>query len=97
MSDKAARRLGEALDSYLEKSGLVERLAQASVVDEWPRLVGERIARVCHPQSVSPDGTLFLTVASGAWMQELQLMTPEILQRLRSEGKRINRIIWRAV
>lgn len=97
MSDKTARRLGEALERYLEKSGLGKRLAQASVVDEWPRLVGERIARVCQPESVSPDGTLFVRVASGSWMQELQLMTPEILQRLRAEGKTINRIMWRAV
>lgn len=96
MSDKPVARLGEALARYLEKSGFTDRLAQASVVEEWTRLVGERIAQVCRPESVSPDGTLFVRVASGAWMQELQLMTPAILERLRAEGKKINRIVWRA-
>ncbi|GBD31375.1 MAG: hypothetical protein KatS3mg081_1084 [Gemmatimonadales bacterium] len=96
MSDKPIQRVGDALERYLEKSGLTDRLAQASVIEEWPRLVGERIARVCQPESVSQDGTLFVKVSSGAWMQELQLMTPEILERLRAEGKKINRIMWRA-
>ncbi len=96
MSGKPIQRLGDALERYLEKNGLSDRLAQASVVEEWPRLVGERIARVCWPESVTQDGTLFLRVASGAWMQELQLMTPEILERLRACGKKINRIMWRA-
>jgi predicted nucleic acid-binding Zn ribbon protein len=88
--------LGDALERYLEKSGLADRLAQASVVEEWSRLVGERVARVCQPESVSRDGTLFVRVASGTWMQELQLLTPEILERLRAEGKKIGRIVWRA-
>ncbi len=96
MSDKPAQRLGDALERYLEKSGLTDRLAQASVVEQWPQLVGQRIAAVCHPESVSQDGTLFVRVTSGAWMQELQLMTPDILERLRAEGKKIKRIMWRA-
>ena len=53
--------VGDALHSYLRKSGLGERVAQAQVIPDWPRLVGPQIAAVTAPESVSPDGTLFAT------------------------------------
>src|SRR5207245_1120532 len=70
--------VGEALRGYLARSGLGKRLGQAQVIPEWPDLVGPQIAAVASPESVSPDGTLFVRVVTSAWMNELQLMTPEI-------------------
>ncbi len=86
----------EALQTYLSRTGLERRLAQAQVVPEWPRLVGPPIAAVTEPESVTTDGTLFVRVATSAWMTELQLMTPEIMARLnagRGAG-RIKTIRW---
>lgn len=86
----------EALDGYLAKSGLGRRLAQAQVIPDWPRLVGPQIASVTVPESVSPDGTLFVRVATSAWMNELQFMAPEIMARVnagRGTG-RIKTIRW---
>jgi predicted nucleic acid-binding Zn ribbon protein len=88
--------VGEALAAYLKRTGLRRRLDQASVVDEWPRLVGAPVARVTTPEGVTEDGILFVRVATAAWMQELQLMTPDILRRLAAAGKQIRRIVWRA-
>lgn len=88
--------LREALDGYLSSTGLSRRLAQAGVIPEWPRLVGPQIAAVTAPESVSPDGTLFVRVATSAWMTELQLMMPEIMARInggRGAG-RIRTIRW---
>jgi predicted nucleic acid-binding Zn ribbon protein len=89
-------RLGEVLAGYLKTAGLSERVGQAAVVDAWPALVGERIAHAAAPESVAPDGTLFVRVASSAWRQELSLMTPEVLALIntnRTTG-RIKRIRW---
>lgn len=89
-------RVGMVLAAFLKSSGLAERVGQAAVVDAWPALVGERIARAAHPESVAADGTLFVRVKSSAWRQELSLMTPEVLALLnadRSAG-RIKRIRW---
>ena len=86
----------EALQTYLSRTGLERRLAQAQVVPEWPKLVGPQIAAVTEPESVTADGTLFVRVATSAWMTELQLMTPEIMARLnagRGAG-RIKTIRW---
>ena len=89
-------KLGEALAGWLKSAGLSERLGQAEVVNAWPALVGERIAEAAVPESVTPDGTMFVRVASSAWRQELSLMTPEVLARVnagRTMG-RIKRIRW---
>ena len=84
------------LQSYLAQAGLAQRLAQAQVIPDWPRLVGAQIAKVTTPERVSPDGTLFVRVATSAWMTELQLMAPQIMAAVnagRGAG-RIQTIRW---
>ena len=88
--------VGSVLSSVLKESGLAERVEQARVVPEWPRLVGPQIALVTEPKSISPDGTLFVAVATNAWMTELSLLEPELLRSLNSDRGRapIKRIRW---
>lgn len=93
---RAPMAVGEALQRYLTRSGLGTRLGQAQVVTEWPRLVGPQVAAVTSAESVSPDGTLFVRVATSAWRNELQLMMPELMARVnagRGAG-RIKTIRW---
>lgn len=88
--------VGEALEGYLTRSGLAPRLAQAQVIQDWARLVGPQVAAVTAPQSISPDGTLFVRVATSAWRNELQLMMPDLMARVnagRGAG-RIKTIRW---
>ena len=87
--------LNEALEAYLRRTGLKSRLDQASVIGEWAALVGPQIARAATPEGVAENGVLFVRVVSAAWMQELQLMSPDILRRLGAKGKKIRRIVWR--
>jgi predicted nucleic acid-binding Zn ribbon protein len=88
--------MDEALEAYIKRRGIKRRLDQASVIPEWDQLVGPQIATVTTPHFVTRDGTLIVSVASAAWMQELQLMSPEILRKLGQRGKKIRRIVWRA-
>ncbi len=93
---RAPVAVGEALEGYLTRSGLGPRLAQARVVTEWAGLVGAQVAAVTTAESVSPDGTLFVRVATSAWRNELQLMMPELMARVnagRGAG-RIKTIRW---
>jgi predicted nucleic acid-binding Zn ribbon protein len=91
---KAAARVGDVLRRYLARAGFGERLKQATVVEQWPTIVGDKIAAISRPEAVTQDGTLFVRVMSAPWMQELQLLTPELLKRLGST--KIKRIVWRA-
>jgi predicted nucleic acid-binding Zn ribbon protein len=71
-------------------------VAQAQVVTQWAGLVGPQVAAVTTAESVSPDGTLFVRVATSAWRNELQLMMPDLMARVnagRGAG-RIRTIRW---
>ncbi len=88
--------VGEALQGYLSKSGLGPRIAQAQLIADWATIVGPQIAAVTTAESVSPDGTLYVRVATSAWRNELQLMMPELMARVnagRGAG-RIKTIRW---
>jgi predicted nucleic acid-binding Zn ribbon protein len=93
----AAPSLGDIVSRVLEQAGLAERVEQASVIPEWPGLVGPTIAAVTEPQAITADGTLFVAVKTHAWMNELSLMEPDLLRALNAtEGRpRIQRIRMR--
>ena len=80
--------LGDLLAGVLAEAGIEQRVAQASVVPEWPTLVGAQIAAVTEPLSVSVDGTLWVAVQSHAWMTELSLLEPELLRALNAHPER---------
>src|SRR5207248_9976094 len=94
MRDRMQRQpmaVGAALRNYLARSGLARRLAQAQVIPEWLSPVGPQIGAVTHPESVTPEGTLFVRVATSAWMSELQLMAPQIMAAINA-GRGAGRI-----
>jgi len=90
------KKIGDVMGDMLKKSGISDRIAQASVIPDWTSLVGPQIARVTEPMSVTPQGTLFVAVTTNAWMTELSLMEPELLRRLNERtGKHpIKKIRW---
>lgn len=88
--------VGSILGSVLAAHGIAGRVAQQSVIPEWPSVVGPQIAQVTVPQVVRGDGTLVVAVATHGWMQELSLMGPQLLERLNGVAGRpaIRRIHW---
>jgi predicted nucleic acid-binding Zn ribbon protein len=76
----------DLLAGYLDRSGLRAGVEAASVIDDWPELVGPGIAAVTRVKKVS-DGVLVVGVATSAWLMELNLMKRELLSRTNA-GKR---------
>ena len=77
MSDRKKRKpeaIGNLVANWLGESGLANRVEQAAVVPEWPNLVGPQIAAVTRPKSITANGTLFVSVTTNAWMNELSLL-----------------------
>ena len=93
---KKPERVANVVADFLARSGLAERVEQAGIIPEWPRLVGEQLAAVTDPQSISANGTLFVAVTTNAWMNELSLLEPELLRSLNTKSERapIKRIRW---
>lgn len=83
--------LSDIVTGLLKESGLAERVEQASVIPDWPRLVGAQIAAVTEPRLVTGDGTLFVWVSTNAWMTELSLLEPELLRSLNAEAAAVGR------
>jgi predicted nucleic acid-binding Zn ribbon protein len=94
--DKRPQPISAAINQFLTDAGLRDRVEQASVVPEWPSLVGSQIAAVTEPLSVTADGVLFVAVRTHAWMSELSLMEPELLASLNRGGGRqpVRKIRW---
>ena len=93
---RTPKKLADVLGDVLKKSGVGDRIAQATVIPDWHALVGPQIARVTEPLSVTPQGTLFVAVTTNAWMTELSLMEPDLLRRLNQRTGRltIKKIRW---
>jgi predicted nucleic acid-binding Zn ribbon protein len=93
---KKPEAIGSIVASWLGDKGLTERVDQAEVVPEWPKLVGPQIAMVTSPQSITANGTLFVKVTTNAWMNELSLLEPELLRSINAKAGRspVKRIRW---
>ncbi len=64
---------------------LADRLAPQTTLAEvqrvWPSAVGEAIAAQAEPTG-ERDGVLTVTCSSAVWAQELDLMGPELAERI---------------
>ena len=87
-SRRTPSKLGDVVASVLKHAGLTDRVAQASVIPEWPRLVGPQIAEVTEPLLLQQDGTLVVVVKTHAWMQELTFLERDLLARLNADASR---------
>jgi predicted nucleic acid-binding Zn ribbon protein len=94
--NKRPQQISAAISQFLEQAGIRDRVDQASVVPEWPKLVGAQISAVTEPLSVTVDGVLFVAVRTHAWMTELSLMEPQLLESLNGRPNRppIKKIRW---
>lgn len=82
--------VGDLVARFLDRKGLGARVEAATVIPEWGERVGPQIAAVTQPQRLSGDGTLVVSVATSAWMMELNLMKGELMRYVnagRGEGK----------
>jgi hypothetical protein len=89
-------RIGGELRNELARLGPGGGMAE--VVEVWPAVVGEAVARNAWPARITRDGTLHVNASSAAWAFELTQLAPEIVARLRSPlGKRAPRVLRFAV
>ncbi len=80
---KKLDRLSYTLGSMLKARGLGSRLSEYRVFGQWEKAVGPVIARHAQPQAVRGK-KLTLVVDSPAWMQQLSLLKPEIMEKVNS-------------
>jgi hypothetical protein len=74
------RRIGDDIRRELGRFGPAG--AMAEIVEAWPAVVGDSIARNAWPARVNRDGTLHVATSSSAWAFELGLLEADIRGRL---------------
>jgi predicted nucleic acid-binding Zn ribbon protein len=74
--------IADVMAAVLAQKGMSERIAQVGAIDEWAAVVGTQIAAVTEPLSITADGVLWVRVTTAAWMNELSLLAPTLLERL---------------
>ena len=80
---RAGRALGalsasDAVAAALAFHGITDQVRAGRVLTEWSDLVGPKIAQRTRPDGVT-DRTLWVEVATSAWLHELNLMRPQLL------------------
>jgi predicted nucleic acid-binding Zn ribbon protein len=71
---------GAILKGLLTRLGLQERLEQRCLLEAWPQVVGEKIARFSRAIDLQ-DGVLLLQADNAVWRQELTLLLPTIMEK----------------
>ncbi len=73
-------KISAALDKTLSARGLGGRLKEYRIFGKWEKIVGGVIAS--HARPVSLRGKkLFVAVDSSAWMQQLTMLKPAIIEK----------------
>jgi len=76
--------LAAVLPEVLEEHGVLRQVRRMGVLELWPDLVGEHVARVTEAKGVE-DATLFVEVRSSAWLMELNMMKGDFLKRVNEQ------------
>lgn len=86
-------QLKASLDKALRRSDLEGPMKEALCLELWDEVVGETTARATRADSIK-EGTLFVSVKSSVWAQQLGFLKPEIIRKLNERvGKKIIRDI----
>ena len=73
-------RIDALLSKVLEKHGVQKQIQRMRVLELWPGIVGDQLAKVTRAKGVD-DTTLFVEVRSSAWLMELSMMKDDFLER----------------
>lgn len=78
--------IGKILTKSLRSLKVDRRIKEESIVLNWNRLVGERIASKTNPVKVR-DSILFVSVENASWRNELFFMKRKIMKELNQSVK----------
>jgi predicted nucleic acid-binding Zn ribbon protein len=105
MREKAMRRvrkkqknllkLGDFLDKTLKRRKIFLDIADPFLIEAWNKSVGQGIAAQTYPFKFR-NNTLFVKVSNSVWMQQLQFMKQDIIDKVNPAfgNKRVRNIYF---
>jgi len=79
--------MGDFLQKVLKKKKILLDLVDYRILDVWKRAVGPQISANTSPFKFK-NNTLFVSVSSPAWMQQLRFMKQEIMDKVNLEWEK---------
>ena len=73
--------LGKILQKAMEASKIDVDLDAYRLWDQWEEVVGPTIAQNTQPEAIKGK-LLLVNVSSAPWMQQLQFLKPELIEKL---------------
>ena len=74
-------RIDEILGEVLKNLPRTKEPGEEGILAVWPDIVGKEVARRARPGAFR-DGILFVKVTSSTWVQELEFMKDEFIERI---------------
>jgi hypothetical protein len=93
---RRALQAPEPIEGLLERAG-EDRFAKKKLpipIAEWRAAVGPRIAERARPVTLE-RGVLIVKVATSVWANELQMLAPELVLRLKQRGFAVDQLRFR--
>lgn len=77
----APLRVGDILKEAMKRRNIPVDIGSGKIVSDWENTVGPVISQQTRPEKIR-NRTLYLTVSSPIWMQQLQFMKKELLEKV---------------
>jgi len=79
--------MGDFLAKFLKRKKILLDILDYRILDVWHRAVGPQISAQTAPSKFK-NNTLFVTVSTPAWMQQLRFMKQEIMDKVNAEWEK---------
>jgi predicted nucleic acid-binding Zn ribbon protein len=76
-------QIGSVLETLVARWGIKKPLKRAQVLNDWDEIVGPKIARETRADHIR-NTILFVSCSSPVWAQELGMLKPQILPKIRA-------------
>lgn len=81
MFRKQVQPIGTVLAEFLRENGMEKPIMERRVVEQWPQLMGDTVARLTRSVEVT-DGVLYVRLSSAALRQQLFEMRFDLIKKL---------------
>lgn len=71
------------IGDIVKKSNMRQRLNISNIFNHWEEIVGTEIYKKTKPERIT-GGTLYLSVSTSIWANELSLMSDKLIEKINS-------------
>jgi len=80
---KKIEDIGSIIKDVVKSSGMKSNLNISNIFNRWKEIVGDEICKKAKPFRIT-RGTLYVSVATSTWANELNLMSDQLIKKINS-------------